>query len=202
MSYYYNYYLGYIDKIDGLFYPLGPYDNNGKLQCVFYRSRSFASDLHEDFYRIQSDKYSKQLKEEFSYKDYDGTIHYEEVAYLSKTELPSFDYIKSGYFLIDDVKRYIENNKRLYDLDIFYDYLEPELFAAKQINELSTGIPPVKYDCEGYPLEQHSCSEYMYYAYPDYHSKEYESFLLRTACEMYDDYDFKDKEIIILETEG
>ena len=158
MIYYYNYYLGYIDKSDGLFYPLGPYDNNGKLKCVFYRSRKFASDIHKEFYRIPSDKYSKQLKEEFSYKDCDGTIQYEKVEYLSKKELPSFDYIKSGYFLIDDVKRYIENDKSLYDLDVFYEYLEPELFAAKQINELSTGIPPVKYDCEGNPLEQHSCS--------------------------------------------
>ena len=201
MSYYYNYYLGYRDKNTGLFYHLGPYDCDGKLNCVFYRSRSFASDIHELFYSIPDKKYSQKLKDEFSFEDYNDEIQFDDVSYLPVNELPDSDFIKRGYYLVDDVETYLDNGKELFDLGIFYEHLEPEVFAAKQSNELLMGMPPTKYDFDGEAFEQHACSEYMYFAYPDYESQAYESFLLKTACKMYEDYD-KDKELVVLKTEG
>ena len=47
MSYYYNYYLGYVK--DGRVFSLGPFDYSGKLKALLSRSRSFASDLHDRF---------------------------------------------------------------------------------------------------------------------------------------------------------
>lgn len=202
MSYYYNYYLGYKDKEDGLFYPLGPFDNNGKINCVFYKSRSYASDLHEDFYNMKEEDYSEQLKNVFSFEDYEKKIVYEDLAYLPLSELPSSDYIKKGYFLIKDVERYLEDENRLYNMDIFYDHIDSELYSLMLKNELSIGPRTQEYDCEGEPLEQHSCADYVYFAYPDYLSKEYECHLLNNAASIYEDITYKGKEIVVLKTEG
>ena len=68
MSYYYNYYVGY--KKDGKIYPWGPYNANGKLEPMVSRSRSFASDLHEEFYAVSDKEVSEELRKEFEYEDW------------------------------------------------------------------------------------------------------------------------------------
>ena len=199
MSTYYNYYIGYRDKDTGLLYPLGPFDCFGNLKAVISRSRSFASDLHDDFYPIDDDNVSKELKENLGYKESDGTYSFEG-KYLDAKDLPSGNYIKSGYFLISDIEEYIKT-----DCDsegLFYDKLTPTMYALKMHNELAFGPPKEKLDCEGNVIEQYSCADYAYFSYPDYLSKEYESDVIRQHIGVLEDYDFpKDFEIVVLETE-
>ena len=60
-----------------------------------------------------------------------------------------------------------------------------------------------KKDCAGIEYTEPNASDYMYYAYPDYHSKEYEAFILRELAEALRDYNMpKDVKYVILETEG
>lgn len=196
MSWYYNYYLGYRGK-DGLYYPAGPYDKKGNMICILSKSRSFASDLHEDFYALPDDKMSPELREEFSFKDCDS-ITYENVKYLKFSDLPKESFIKTGYFLCEDVVRY---ERDPYDFDGFYDFLSPTVYAAKLKNEGVLGPPPKEVDDEGFDVTPHSCRDYMYYAYPDYQSREYEAHMIRLALDMVLDYE-KSGDYVVLMTEG
>lgn len=201
MSYYYNYFLGYQRNDDGLIYPLGPYDMNGNLHNVFDRSRSFASDLHERFSLIPEEKYSEALKKEFEYIDYTGEKCLGNVRYLPLNELPDSNYIRKGYFLIDDIVKY-EQGESVWEL--FYDYIPTDVYAQRLQNEITFGEPKPVVDCDGYEIEVHSCRDYVFYAYPDYSSEEYEASLLRNAVESYE-YgieELNNAKIVILETEG
>lgn len=203
MSYYYNYFLGYKNKDDGLYYPLGPYDMNGNLHDVITESRSFDCGLHERFYIVPIDKYSEALKKEYSYIDYDGDTKYATIRYLPVSELPTGSYLKKGYFLFNDIKLY-EEYRNVMDLDVFYDWMPESLYVEKMKNEIIFGKPETQFDCEGNELPNHSCSEYAYYMYPDYSSEEYNAQLLRNVLSIYD-YGVKElnnAEVVILETEG
>ena len=87
MSYYYNYYIGYMsnDKI----YPLGPYSATGKLRPAVCKSSSFASDLHDDLYYVQDNMISDELRKELSYKNYNGEIVMDNVRYCMLSDLPA-----------------------------------------------------------------------------------------------------------------
>lgn len=202
MSYYYNYFLGYRNNDDGLIYPLGPYDMNGNLHDVFSRSRSFASDLHERFSLIKEKEFSDELRKEFTYRGLEGNQSLGEVRYCPLSQLPDGSYLKKGYFLIDDIKRYERNGHDAFDL--FYDYIPVEIYAQMMKNELTFGAPKNIYDCEGEEIEIHSCRDYAFYMYPDDSSEEYEAFLLRNAFESYeycvDELD--GATLVVLETEG
>lgn len=195
MSYYYNYYIGY--KKDGKIYPWGPYTADGNLRPIICRSRSFASDLHDYFRYVSEEEMSDELREEFEYEDWNGSKRVE-VKYISENELPNDDFIKRGYFLINDVK------VKAYKGDFYDDFddpISPEIYAAKLQHELTFGKnQPIK-DCEGNDYIEPNASDYMYYAYPDYRTKEYESHILRQALEALRTYT-DDVEFIVLETEG
>lgn len=200
MSYYYNYYIGY--EKDGKFYPLGPYDDRGKLKSALSISRSFASDLHDDFLWVKEEQISDELRKEFEYESFDGerTMN---LKYLGFQNLPCGSFIKKGYFLIEDIKCY-EARKEVSVWDIFYDYLSPEVYVAKAQNEAKFGPPKKKYDEFGDDITEHSAADYMFYAYPDYESKEYEAHILMTFVDSLFSYSrFKlESQIVILETEG
>lgn len=195
MSYYYNYTLGYKGE-DGLVYPLGPYDNDGKLKNIISRSASFASDLHEDFMCMPDDMVSDDLRQLFEYTDWNDEKRFD-VKYLPLSELPSGSYIQKGYFLINDVQLY---EKRGDAWDLFCDNLSPDVYAAKAANEARFGPPQKQTDEEGYNVTPEPASSYMYYAFPDYDSKEFEAFVIRNVAGILDPYERK--EIIVLETEG
>ena len=197
MSYYYSYYLGY--KKDNKIYPLGPYNCQGKIRPIISRSRSFASDLHEEFYTIREDAVSDELRKDFEYEDWKGN-KVVDAKYLPLDELPSGDYIKKGYCLISDVRVYEENPD---DFDGFFDTLSPTVYAAMLDNELKFGKPTPQKDDEGCEYTPHSVSDYMYYAYPDFHCKEYEADFIRTFANYFRNYDIEfDAELVVLETEG
>ena len=200
MSYYYNYYIGYMagKKI----YPLGPYSANGKLKTAVCKSRSFASDLHDDLDYVSDDMISDELRKEFEYTDYNGEKVMPDLRYMKVSDLKASTPVRRGYFLIKDVMRFEENHG---DFDGFYDVLSPEVYAAKAHNEMIFGKPLPEKDIEGEEYQPTCAADYMYYAFVDYTSKEYESFIIREVAEMLDDYDSdlpKDRELVVIETEG
>ena len=198
MSYYYNYFLGYIK--DNKVYPLGPFDNKGKIHAIISRSRSFASDLHDDFLPIDEELLSDELKEQFQYKNYNGDIVTEHIKCLPIDKLGNDNYIKSGYFLIEDIEEYQKDKNTE---DIFYEAMTPELYAMKMKNELAFGTPKEKFDAEENPLDVHSCSEYAYFAYPNYLSREYEVSRIKDYASIFEYADvIEDAELVALETEG
>lgn len=178
MSYYYNYYIGYIS--DNKIYPFGPYNGLGNLVPVISRSSSFASDLKSYFNTISNDMVSDNLKKEF-----ETYLEYSTLKYLYLSELPDNSYIKSGYFLISDVEQYERYND---DFDLFYDYKTPEVYCQMMQNQLIFGMPEKETDDEGNEFIPKCAYDYMYYCYPNYHSKEYESFLIREVAEMLNEY--------------
>jgi len=199
MSYYYNYFIGYI--LEGKIYPLGPYTANGKRRDVVSRSRSFASDLHEDFYVIRDEMISDELRKDYEYETYEGEKEMPKLKYLRVSELPKESYIRKGYFLIKDVVLYEEGDG---DSDeLFYDRISPSVYAGMMKNEITFGKPEDEYDAEGEKIEHHSARDYMYYAYPDYFSREYEAEMLRVTAGMLDEYDLpKGSELVVIEDEG
>ena len=200
MSYYYNYYIGYM--LEGKLYPLGPYDCFGKLQEAVSVSKSFASDLYYDFYEVKEEMISEELRKEFEYEDWQGKKVID-VKYLMMNKLPKGSFIKTGYFLIDDVKTY-ESEGRRETYDLFYDRVSPVVYAEMLKNEQIFGKPLPETDFEGNEIECRSASDYMYYAYPDYNSKEYEVFMIREMAEILDPFFKLPKgyELVVLETEG
>lgn len=188
MSWYYNYYIG--RKKDEKIDIIGVFDNNGKVHPVLELSRSFASNLHELF-----EKYEEEYLEERL-----GGL----ISILPYKDLPKGSFIKSGYFLIEDVEKYLKDEDTW---DIFYDYISPQVYAEKLKTECLLGRPShVKLGEEGIELETEedirSCRDYMYFAYPDYSSKEYEAFIIREVVEMLEPYNFEKDDIVIILSEG
>lgn len=199
MSYYYNYYIGY--KKDNKIYPLGPYDCNGNLKPVISKSSSYASDLHKYFHDIEEQEASNPLKFEFEFTGCNNEKILN-VQYLLENELPSKDFIKKGYFLIDDIKYLSHFTDYIYDFEGFYNMITPEVYAAKLQHEITFGKNLPKKDIEDYEYSEPNASDYMYYAYPDFNSKEYESYMLSESIEMLRNYSDNDIQYVILKTEG
>ena len=200
MSYYYQYYIGYEDLNSGIIYPYGPYNCNGELKPIIERSRSFASDLHNDFIYVPDACISAELRKEFEYENYLG-VKQIDVKYLNFEDLTNEDYIKKGYFLIDDVQAWEQGG----DDSLFCSMITPQIYAEKMRNELTFGKNQPKKDEDGEEYTEPNASDYMYYAACDCTSKEYEAFLIREVVNMLYDYDFfheGNKRIVILETEG
>lgn len=199
MSYYYNYYLGY--KHDGKFYPWGLYDAEGGIHPVVYKSRSFASHLYDRFDSIKEEEISDELRAEFEYEywEKEGKCM-PEVKWLAINQLPSTDYIKKGYCLISDVKAYEEDREWF---EGFSDVISAHVYAALLDKELKFGKNQPQKDCEGNEYTEPNASDYMFYAYPDYQSEEYESFLILSAFDAIESFNMPDGiEWVVLETEG
>lgn len=198
MSWYVWYKLGYEDK-DGKIYPLGPFDNQGNFKDIFCRSRSFASDLWEEFRDIPQEKVSDELRAVYEKDIENDDIQFDDrqVRYMYLSDLPKGNYIKSGYFLIEDIGRY---EKDRYAEDIFYDHLTPQEYALRVENELKFGPPKPKKDFCGYEYTPNSVSDYAFYMYPEYYCKEYEAFLIRQVAEIYDEYN--EMKVVVLEEDG
>lgn len=199
MSYYYRYYVGY--ELNGKIYPFGIYNSNGVLKPVINRSRNFASDLHELFLSVKDDSITDELRKNFEREDWRGD-KVTKVKYLPICELPSGDYIKRGYFLIKDIEEYESNGFDSFDL--FYDRLDPQTYIAKFKSELIFGAPEPEKDSEGNEFETHSISEYSYYCYPDYSSKEYEASVIKTIANLLNEYNEipEGAKLVALEDEG
>lgn len=199
MSYYYNYYIGY--EHEGKIYPFGPYNAiNKRIRPVISRSSSFASDLHGRFWNIKEEQISEELGKEFEWNDGFYETSRFDVKYLPIELMPDGSSIKRGYFLIDEVRQYEEDE----DCEVFSECLTPTVYAAKLENQLKFGRSPEKEDCEGYKYKEPDASDYMYYAYEDSLTEEWESSQILLVAEMLNDYSSlpKGAKIVILEDEG
>lgn len=203
MSWYFSAYLGYQDK-EGKIWLLGPYDSNGKLHPVIETSRSFTTDLKDYFYDIPDEAWTPELEDQFSYTDYEGKkVRSEYVGYLPISQLPKGDFIKTGYFLIDEIDRYQKSKTDDWDFDGFYDVLSPEAYIGMVQNEMKFGRPQTKIDEFGEEVTPHSASEYAYFAYPNYNCKEYEAFVLRQMANVLEGYyDEEHSDVVIIKDEG
>lgn len=198
MSYYYQYYIGYEEN--GKLYPYGPFDCQGKIKPVVCKSRSFASNLYTNFWVVKEEQITDELRNFFEYEDWNGNKKVE-MKYLPLGEMPNGDYIKKGYFLIDDVQAWEQGG----DDELFYHMITPLIYAEKLKKEVAFGKNQPQKDEDGIECIEPNASDYMYYAVPQYESEEYESWLIKEAANMLYDYDFfrdDNRKIVILETEG
>lgn len=124
------------------------------------------------------------LEEEDLKSVYDGPWSGYWVSYINVSDLGSVDYVKRGYFLVDDIKQYVEGESAY---DLFYDSMTELEYTMRSENEKKFGPPGEKEDCEGFKYTPHSCADYAYFSYPDYNSVQYASFLFKKAASMFDD---------------
>lgn len=76
------------------------------------------------------------------------------------------DYIKSGYFLCEDVNKYLKSENK-YDFDGFYDRLDPIIYSALVKSRPETIVrDSTEYECEKEILR--GANDYMWFAYSDY----------------------------------
>ena len=168
MSTEYYFYLGYRDNNTEKIHALGPYDNTGKLKPFYYCS-SAISDVFYDYYNKANIKeLDESIIEDFASEDKEESYCY----YINIDECADTNFCKSGYFLIDDVERYKSEGSYILD-EIFYEKLDPLVYAEKLKNERMFGPPKTITDCEGNDITPRSMSEFMYFCYPDFQSIEY-----------------------------
>lgn len=181
MSIYYSFYLGKQD--DDKIVPVGPFDESGKLvPCLFCCGETYG--LRDYF--IKTDK--SILSDRF-----DNFDEFEDIYVCAYNELPNDSFVKSGYYLIDDVERYKNDESLIYWGEIFYDHLSPEAYAAKMTSEIAVGPPRPYKDEFGNEIRPHSVADYMYFTYIDYASKEYLSHEIKNILYLFsedpgDDY--------------
>lgn len=199
MSYWYTYYIGY--ELNGVVHVAGPhYKESQKAMPALAKSQSFASDLYDDFYALPENKMGDDVKYQFTYTDWDGKETLEYVKYLPIEQLPSVNFVKMGYYLIQDIQRY--QKYKVAEQEYFYNMISPEVYLAKVENQMKFGPNPEKEDVEGGKYKEPDASEYMFYAIPDYNSREYESFFLKQVVDMVDYAIPYGAKVLILETEG
>ena len=198
MSWYYTYYIGYQTK-DGKLYPLGPFDHNGRYYSVLNKSRSFASDLHHEFYPMKKEMLTDELFNALK-SDYDPCDE-EEIrneiinfggGYLPLDELPKEDSVITGYFPIDRIAAYLEDP----DPDLMYDRMSSEEYALRLSNYM-------KFQKEEKDEDEYSITDYALFSYTDYNSIGAEVNILRQAAHIFDYADLpEDSKIVILLTQG
>lgn len=164
MSTYYSFYIGYRTK-EKKFHAFGPYDKFNNLHPALCLSRSFVSDLYEDFYRIDIKDMDDFLKGKFVYKVYqEELVSY--LYYLPVDKLPDTDYMKRGYYPVDEIVEYLEDSDH-------WDYYFSERYTETEYSiKLSTAIK--NNDTE----ELERLKKFNYFSYPDYNCKEYDSSIL------------------------
>lgn len=163
MSTYYSFYLGYTTK-DGKFHAFGPFDKFNNIRPMLEKSRSFISDLYEDFIKVPIDKMDEYLFNNFTYNDpYKEGERYNYLYYLPARNLPGTDFIKRGYYTTEDIADYLNTGE-----PYFSDYYSETEYGLK----LSTAV---KNDDKE---EIDKLKKYSYFSYPDYECREYESFVM------------------------
>lgn len=175
-------------------------------RTIYWRSGSFVSrDFTEEFCKLREEDCDEELRKAFTFKDWhDEESFSDELCFLSLSELNSMkaDFIRKGYFLVEDIAKYEENPEIIYNDDIFYDRVSPIVYANMCAKKIERHIEK---DCEGYEYEVPGWTEYQYYAYPDYDSKEYMIHELQIIMNSYQEGieyldDYKNKELVLLQS--
>lgn len=200
MSWYYSYSIGYRDK-NGILFPIGPFNHKGKLRPILEKSRSFTSHIYERFYPVKPEAISDELMKAWYSDLFEDTVKEElYVSYLPISELSDKPVERRGYFLTEDIESYLKGGDTW---EIFYDYLEPEIYAMRVESELKFGPPKPKKDMDGGDITPHSVSEYSYFSFIDYNSEEYDEYRLKLGVEMFEFEKIpEDAEMVIILHQG
>lgn len=211
MSYYYNYYFGSRNKSTGEFDTYGAYDDRSSPLCILSKSRSFASDLHDDMDYIPEEKMSYRMKQFFGYKDFNGEEKIDNVKWISFNKLPDSNPIKGRYILKEELINYLNSEHDLSEDEYFTEKLTMQqynIFAQMYLEDHKKTRKVEVYDLEKdeYVFKNVKPTDYVYYQWIDYNSKEYETWLIKTFA-FYSgidliDYRKEDNELVLLETEG
>lgn len=224
MSTTYNYYIALRDKetkkfevFPGTTYKSETYSYSNpkedkkytiRLRSIYWRSGSFMPEsFSSEFITVNEDDCSDELKEAFTFKNWDNTNEFSEVlGYITLDDLNKMDddFVKTGYFLAEDVSKYEKNKEIIFDDEIFYDRLSPVVYANMCTKQIKTHTEK---DCDGYEYTVHGFEDYMFYAYPDYDSKEYLIHELKIIMNSYQESieyisEFKNKELVLLQDWG
>lgn len=182
MSTYYSFYIGYKTK-DSKYHAYGPFDKDHKLRPVLEKSRSFISNIYEDFIKLPIEEMDEFLKKHFTYNG--RSLSSEEriessLYYLPVSKLPGTNFVKRGYYTTEDIVDYLANGE-----PYFSEYYEENEYAIRLSVAFKNG------DTE----ELDRLKKFSYFCYPDYESKEYESFVFHHFLSFqgpFDDYHIKE----------
>lgn len=212
MSYYFNYYLAKRPTAGGKVSLCGPYRADGKPCCVLSRSRSYASDLHEEFRRLPSENCEQPLLDAFSWESpVTGERTFEDLKWLPMSALGGAEPFRSGYVLVDELLRVDEDALADADWDPFAHVLAPSQYAAFCQSAYSPNGRPLRIEYEdalaGELAHKDAWpSDYVRHSWVVRRSREYEAWLIRSfADELRDDLYAelgRDHELVVIETEG
>lgn len=206
MSYYYNYYVGQRNKATGKFTTVEPYDANGEPMCLLWKSRSYASDLHEDFYPIYSKDMENRLKSfscfiPSSMTDEDYDKDYYKVKYMPYNEFQLSEPFRNGYVLTEDVINYSTDAGCDFS-EYARDILTPEQYAAFAHSYMASKKTRNVYDSATDEEIECNPSDYMLFNWVDYDGRQYEQWSITNIISSLDITPDKGYELVILETEG
>ena len=206
MSYYYNYYVGQRNKATGKFTTVEPYDANGEPMCLLWKSSSFASDLHEDFYPIYSKDMEDRLKSfscfvSSSMTDEEYDQGYYKVKYMPYNDFQLFQPFRNGYVLTEDVISYSADAGCDFS-EYARDILTTEQYAAFAHSYMVSKKTRNVYDPATDEEIECNPSDYMLFNWVDYDGRQYEQWSITNIISSLDITPDKGYELVILETEG
>lgn len=206
MSYYYNYYIGQRNKATGKFTTVEPYDANGEPMCLLWKSSSFASDLHEDFYPIYSKDMEDRLKSfscfvPSSTTDEEYDQGYYKVKYMPYNDFQLFQPFRNGYVLTEDVISYSTDAGCDFG-EYARDILTPEQYAAFAHSYMTSKKTRNVYDPSTDEEIECNPSDYMLFNWVDYDGRQYEQWSITNIISSLDITPDNGYELVILETEG
>lgn len=197
-TYQYAYYLGY--KKDNQIYPLGPFNEAGKLKPIINRSYDTLHRFDCEIAEVTDSEFSEELYQEF---ECDGDKrknkrYHVPLKKIMLKDLPEGNFISRGFFPVNEVNDYEKSDGTKH---CFYDHKTPSVYAELLKNEIQLGKKTREYD-EYEQTNYHYATDYMFYAYPDYSSKYYESFLIKMFVDVLRfNEEILEKDIVILEQE-
>ena len=170
MSYYYTFFLG-------MKYADGTIDYVGEEPIIIesYSRGFFEESFLEPFDYVCEKEMSDRLKTLRKISGWDGNEYIAETRYLSFKDFYNLsrEYIKSGYYLAEDVNRYLKQENK-YDFDGFYEKVDPIIYSSLVRTRPETIIRE-SIEFEGEKEVLHGANDYMWFAYPDYDSNKYKA---------------------------
>ena len=167
MSTYYSFYIGYRTK-DKKFHAFGPFDKDNKLRPILVKSRSFISDLYQEFYPVRIEDMDEFVEIMFThssiYGNTDGLVT--DLKWLPVSDLPGTDFMKTGYFLTEEIMDYILTKEPCFSEH--YEMIEYSILLEAAVKNNNTE-------------EIERLKKYSFFSYPDYDSAEFESYILNHA---------------------
>ena len=168
MSYLYKFFLGkkYADgTID--------YVGDESITIRSYSSGFFNDEFLSPFDYVAESEMREKLKKYMETTGWNDEPIIRKLMYLSFDDFFKIDrnYIKSGYFLAEDVSEYLKSEDKYY-FDGFYNSLDPIMYSSLVRTRPETIIrDSQRYEGEKEVLR--GANDYMWFAYPDYSSIQY-----------------------------